>query len=217
MQSGNHGRGWATKQGMEAEQTETRTGDIRAARLDDAHDLVELIAMAGSGIPLSVWQHHAPPGMPARAFGLDRVRRRTGTFSYRNADVLEAGGRVAGLLLSYPLPDALVPAAEGPPFTLPLEQLEAEAAGGYYVNALAVYPGVRGRGHGRSLMEHAFDHAREAGRDRVCLIAFANNDPAMALYDRLGFRPVGRRPAIDEPALRELGEPLLLSAPAGVA
>lgn len=202
---------------MGAEQIDASTGRIRAARATDAEDLVELIVMAGSDIPLTVWRHYAPPGISPRAFGLDRVQRRTGTFSYRHADVLEVEDRVGGLLLSYPLASQLGPAANGPPFTLPLEQLEAEAAGGYYVNALAVYPRFRGRGYGHALMQRAFRHARAAGRDRVNLIAFSRNSAAMALYQRLGFRPVGRRPPIEDPAFRGLGEALLLAAPAGVA
>jgi GNAT superfamily N-acetyltransferase len=50
----------------------------------------------------------------------------------------------------------------------------------------------RGRGIGAQLMEWADQHARETGRPRMALQTFTNN-PAMRLYERMGFRVTDSR------------------------
>lgn len=63
--------------------------------------------------------------------------------------------------------------------------------GGVYVD-----PGARGRGIGRALMEAALASAREA-RAKVGLYVREDRHEARRLYERLGFRPVGRRTWLD--------------------
>lgn len=62
------------------------------------------------------------------------------------------------------------------------------------VQTLAVAPGQRGRGLGRTLVELAKEQARDAGARRVRLEVREDNDAALALYTATGFRPRGRRP-----------------------
>ena len=45
----------------------------------------------------------------------------------------------------------------------------------------------RGRGIGRALMRLALEEARAAGMWRVELEVFADNQPAIALYEKMGF------------------------------
>lgn len=47
----------------------------------------------------------------------------------------------------------------------------------------------RGRGHGRRLVEHVLDWARQQGMGRVTLLADQDNAHALAFYERLGFEP----------------------------
>ena len=49
----------------------------------------------------------------------------------------------------------------------------------------------RGKGAGRVLLEKLVDLGREHGFHKLVLAAFPFNQGGMALYERLGFRPVG--------------------------
>ena len=59
---------------------------------------------------------------------------------------------------------------------------------------LAVRPGARRSGLGRSLVDRAAASAAAAGADRVFLEVADDNAAALALYARCGFRQVGARP-----------------------
>jgi len=63
--------------------------------------------------------------------------------------------------------------------------------GGVYVE-----PRLRGRGVGRALVAAALTQAREA-RTTVGLFVREDRDEARRLYERMGFRPVGRRTWLD--------------------
>ena len=57
--------------------------------------------------------------------------------------------------------------------------------------SLAVAPEHRRRGLGRDLLEHALRRAEEAGHRQVSLSVEPDN-PALRLYERLGFERVGK-------------------------
>ena len=50
---------------------------------------------------------------------------------------------------------------------MPLIELDAEAAGTFFINAFAVFPEYRHAGIGRELIALAFDEARKAGMAAV--------------------------------------------------
>ena len=60
---------------------------------------------------------------------------------------------------------------------------------------LAVRPAERRRGAGRRLLAAVIDRVREAGAQTLFLEVGADNPPARALYEAIGFRVVGTRPA----------------------
>ena len=62
------------------------------------------------------------------------------------------------------------------------------------VLTLAVKPGARGRGVGRGLTLEAAAVAAAHGVARLFLEVAEDNAPARALYGRVGFAAVGRRP-----------------------
>lgn len=66
------------------------------------------------------------------------------------------------------------------------------------VRLLAVHPGARGTGVGRTLMEYAIERARAEHQNRVVLSTAQEMESARDLYEKLGFV---REPALDhEPA-----------------
>jgi ribosomal protein S18 acetylase RimI-like enzyme len=66
----------------------------------------------------------------------------------------------------------------------------------WIVNGVYVDPNARGRGIGGVLVEAALASAREA-RARVGLYVREDRLEARRLYERLGFRPAGRRTWLD--------------------
>ena len=59
---------------------------------------------------------------------------------------------------------------------------------------VAVAPAYRRQGIGEGLMVALMDALRQRGMESLTLEVRASNGPAIALYDRLGFAQVGRRP-----------------------
>jgi [ribosomal protein S18]-alanine N-acetyltransferase len=68
-------------------------------------------------------------------------------------------------------------------------------AGEAEILSLAVRPPMQGRGIGRKLTERALDEVHKHGARRLLLEVAASNERAIALYNSLGFRPIGRRRA----------------------
>jgi ribosomal-protein-alanine N-acetyltransferase len=60
---------------------------------------------------------------------------------------------------------------------------------------IAVRPTERRRGLGRRLLTAVIDHVREAGARTLFLEVGADNPPARALYEAMGFRVIGTRAA----------------------
>lgn len=58
---------------------------------------------------------------------------------------------------------------------------------------LAVHPGWQGQGVGRALLSHLIEWARAApALEKIELNVRASNEPAQALYRKLGFTEIGR-------------------------
>jgi hypothetical protein len=91
---------------------------FRPARREDAAILAQLVNIAGEGLPLYLWGNLAGPGETAWDVGRQRAAREEGSFSYRNATVIENDGVPAGCLIGYEIahrPDPIPPHAENPP------------------------------------------------------------------------------------------------------
>ena len=187
---------------------------IRPARRDDAPLLAKFIDIAGEGIPSHLWRDMAREGESVLQVGAERARRVQGGFSYRNALVAEYGGVVAGMLLGYALAqpaqtDAAATAAL-PPMLRPMLELEQAAAGTWYVNALAVRPGLRGRGIGSALMLAAETAAAASGEDVLSVQVFSQNEEAVRFYLRHGFEQVDERKVLEHPCQPYYDDRILL-------
>jgi ribosomal protein S18 acetylase RimI-like enzyme len=168
--------------------------------MHDADALAELVNFAGEGLPLYLWTRMAKEGEDPWTVGQARARREEGSFSYRNAAVIEREGGVAACLIGYPLADEPEPiGAETPAMFVPLQELENLAPGTWYVNVLAGYPQSRGHGFGTALLKHAETLARAAGvKNGMSVIVADNNTGARRLYERVGYREVAKRPMAKE-------------------
>lgn len=97
--------------------------------------------------------------------------------------------------------------------------VRAKAAGGAptrgWVGGMGVIPSARRRGHGERVMVALLDAARERALATVRLEVLVQNTPAIPLYERLGFRTLGKlevwersaevaAPSEPSPAAREI-------------
>jgi ribosomal protein S18 acetylase RimI-like enzyme len=186
---------------------------IRPARREDCGDIARLFLVSSDGLAEYIWQQVAEPGESLIETGRRRYAREGVAFSYQNCLVAEDSGRVVAMLHAFPMParDAAAENDREPPDPVLQPYAELEDPGSLYVSGLAVSEGARGRGLGRALMERARDRAETLGLPRISLICFEGNGPAMALYRRLGYVEVDRRPVVPHPLLPYAeGDALLL-------
>ena len=98
----------------------------------------------------------AGPNETAEQVGRQRAARETGSFSFRNATIVEHQGRAAGALIGYSIPEAPEPiGSDMPDMFVPLQELENLAPGTWYVNVLAVLPEFRNTGLGTAMLRLA--------------------------------------------------------------
>jgi len=172
----------------------------RPARREDTPVLAELVNMAGEGLPLHAWSRMAEAGQSPWQVGHERALREEGAFSYRNAVVREADGRVVACLVGYALEDDPNPSdySEIPPMFVPLQELEDLAPGTWYVNVLATLPAFRGRGIGGELLSIAERVAAGLGMRGLSIIVADSNVGARRLYERHGYVERARRRMVKE-------------------
>ena len=115
--------------------------NIRNATKKDAGALAYLINLAGEGIPEYFWKTMVTEGESPLAVGASRAMRDDGNFTYKNAKVCIENAQVAGMILSYKLPDPYLPGdlAEYPELVHPLIRLETQVPGSWYINAVKLY------------------------------------------------------------------------------
>lgn len=172
---------------------------FRLGHIDDAPILAELVNYAGEGMPLYLWSKLAAPGETAWEVGRRRAAREDGSFSYRNAIMIDQGGECAGCLIGYEIPVDPAPIGEDmPPMFVPLQELENLAPGTWYVNVLAVRPQFRGLGLGTKLLALADETGRSLGKPGMSVIVSDANPGAQRLYERCGYREAATRPMVKD-------------------
>lgn len=186
---------------------------IRDANLSDVEHLAFLINLAGEGLPMFLWSDMARQGQDPLAIGAIRAAREEGSFSYRNAKIVEIEGSVAGMVLSYALPDPYDTGLIGdcPDVVRPLLRLEANVPGSWYVNAIATYEPFRGRGVASTLMSTCENIAMAACATLISLIVASENSAAHALYLKLGYEELASEPLIAFPGGPGGGEWILMA------
>lgn len=182
-----------------------------------ARAIAELMNVAGEGIPLALWSGDAPGAGDPLDVGARKAARDDANFSYANAQVAVVGDRVAGMALAYRLDEPTsgdsAALADIPELVRPMVELEREVGGSYYINALAVREGFRGRGIGTRLLRLLAPLARDAGCSLMSVGVFAENTDALRLYRREGFRVAAERPLIAHPCYTRTDRTLMLVKP----
>ena len=174
-------------------------GTVRPARREDAAVLTELINQAGEGFPLYFWETLAGRDESAWDVGRKRAERDEGSFSWRNATIIEADGKAAGCVIGYEIPDNPRPIlTDMPRMSVPLQELENLPPSTWYVNVLAVLPEHRGKGLGTQLLAVADETGRKFGKKGMSVIVSDANPGACRLYERCGYRETARREMVKD-------------------
>ena len=177
--------------------------------------MVQLVNMAGEGLPFYLWQKMARPGESPWDVGRARARRDEGAFSWRNTHVIENEGQAVAALVGYPLVKDPEPTDYDamPPIFVPMQQLEDQVPGTWYVNVLATLSEYRGLGLGGRLLALAEKLASREGADGLSIIVSNGNPGAARLYQRHGYLERDRRAICHEDWYNPGTEWILLTKP----
>lgn len=182
---------------------------VRDATLADAPFLAEMILSAGGGMFEVLMEGSPAPLLPSLTHA---VREPKGIFSYRQAQIAEDGGRLAGTVLTCPASwmremHTDMTSADRHVYIDVLSSMIDPAS--YYIATLAVATDQQRRGLARPLLDAAFARARRKGYERVTLHVWARNARAVAVYVRYGFVDIGLMRVPPHPLLRH-GDTMLL-------
>src|SRR6202158_4965245 len=179
------------------------TVTIRSAKPDDALTCARLFIMAGPGISDALYRDLIPGLTTEQIIADRRIRPEGRSASYTNWWLAQDGNRnIAGGLLAYPLdqggrsaPEVLL-TEERLKVLAPMIELDAGAAGTFYINDVAVFPEYRHAGIGRKLIDLAFAEAKKAGLPGVSLTTFEEDRRLVDYYRGFGFSVVASRPIV---------------------
>jgi ribosomal protein S18 acetylase RimI-like enzyme len=186
---------------------------LRPATRDDATQLLALIDIASRGLLVWVWTQMTVQGQSALEVGRNRIRDREDLPSHFSKwTILENSADVIGGVAGYSIPTRYNPGdiAGLPSLYAPMLELEALAAGTWYLMALAVFPEFRRKGHATAMLEFAERKARGEEFSRMTIMVNSSNIDALRLYHRREFHEIATRPYIPFPGSRDSGEWILL-------
>ncbi len=185
----------------------------RPARKADASDIAMLVNIAVHGGIGRMWGAEAAEKGAYDAIEIGRLQmlHDDTEFGWRSATMAEVDGEVAGMLLGYRKPDAFEPVPDSVTgFMRPIEELEAEAAGHWFISMLGAHFNWRGKGIGSALLAFADKKRAETAASGVALIVEDANEGARRLYSRQGFAVRDRRKMVKMPGSGAEGEDWLL-------
>jgi ribosomal protein S18 acetylase RimI-like enzyme len=188
---------------------------FRPTTKDDCYRIAELFKISSGGVAEYVWSTLAPqyPGLTSVQIGARRYASEEGAFSYKNCTVAEVGGEVIGMVHAYPMqhePEQKKPGEPMDPVLEPYSRLEAP--GSYYISGMAVFPEHRGMRLGTEMLRIAKQKASQSGCREMSLLVFKQNEGAVKLYERNGFRIIDRAPVVQHELIRYTSEVLLMTA-----
>ena len=186
---------------------------FRRATPDDARAIAELVNMAGKGIPSLLWADEAAEGETPLDVGT-RLAARTGyALCFESAVVGEQDGRITCMLLGCLDNTEETDLADAPEIVHPLIRLKRKAPEGWHVHALAVALEYRRQGLGTRLLRLVDALAADEGLIETSLTVAENNEIALRLYDREGYRVIASEPVVPHPRVSLTGNWLLMTRP----
>jgi len=189
---------------------------IRPARVIDARQIADLIAISSKGIATIEWQQQAdeencsPLDIGERIYQIPQQG-----YSYKSATIVEKNESIAGMLLTFPMPASSPrnpdnrPGADDDNIFAPYNYLEEPNS--WFICGVAFYPEHRGQGLGTKLMNLAHRQAKANGSRQLSLIAFEENTGSVRLYQRLGYEVADRAPVVPHPIIKYGGDALLMT------
>lgn len=173
---------------------------MRAARSEDQHISVLLVHQAIDDLVNTFtgeWDMKKALLSMAEMFNTPGNR-----FSKEYCTIAEREGVVVGEIMAYPADkmsllnegviNILRKNFRGTPDELSVLESQIRNSreafdGEYYIDNLAVMPAFRGQGVGKALIKHAEAIGKEAGYDKISLLAEENNEAAYKIYEKLGY------------------------------
>ncbi len=199
---------------MRSQQPEEIEVAFRAAKKEDSREIARLFQIASGGVVDYVWSTLVSqyPGLTPVEIGARRYAREDTPFSYKNCTIAGYNDVVAGMVLGYVM-EGREGASDEPadPVLEPYGRLEIP--GSFYIAAMATFPEFRGQGLGTKMLDLAGEQARERRCGSISLLVFEQNERAVKLYERNGFKVVGRAPIVPHPLIHYTGDALLMAAP----
>jgi ribosomal protein S18 acetylase RimI-like enzyme len=185
----------------------------RPARKSDASEIALLVNIAVHGGIGHSWAaaDEANGTYDPIEVGRLQMMDEEAEFGWRNATMAEVDGEVTGMLLGYRKPDAFEPVPDKVAgFMRPIEELEAAAAGRWFISMLGVHKNWRGKGVGSALLAVAEAKRAETAAKGLGLIVEDANEGARRLYGRAGYAVRDRRKMVKLPGSDASGEDWLL-------
>jgi ribosomal protein S18 acetylase RimI-like enzyme len=186
---------------------------IRPARKSDAAEIALLVNIAVHGHMSPGWAHsEQAEGTydPLEVGRLEMLDEDT-VFNWRSAYMAEVDEEVAGLLLGYRKDDVRQPIPRDIWAPLvPIEELEAEANGLWFISMVGVHKPWRGRAVGSALLDQAETLALQTQAHGLGLIVGDANSGARKLYESRGFSVKASRPMLPFPGTQQEGKDWLL-------
>lgn len=170
---------------------------FRNAVEDDSSHFAILSDSATRRLNSYIWSRTAKVGQSWLETGREFIRTQSDHFIYyKNWHMAEIGGRSAGGLNCYILPEKSHNShpASGLDVTLHLNELKTIAAGTWYIATASVFPEFRNRGVGEAMLTKAGELARVQRVSELTLLVGSFNEGAQRLYSRFGFIEWERRP-----------------------
>lgn len=184
----------------------------RPARKADASEIALLVNIAVHGGMARAWAHDERAEGTHEPLEVGRLDMMDDAeFGWRSVTMAEVDGEVAGMLLGYREPDVAGPIPTNQPtFMRPINELEAVAAGTWFISMLGVHIGWRGKGIGSQLLDVAEVKSAETKAHGLALIVEDVNAGARRLYERHGYSVRTSRPMVKYPDGTAPGEDWLL-------
>jgi ribosomal protein S18 acetylase RimI-like enzyme len=167
---------------------------IRRAERRDAAELAILLDIASHGFASWLWYGAVIKGDVDTAMERGRIRMSDDAIDdgWKSASIAEIDGDVAGASVGHGVSSDILNESAPHPSLAPLLALQQRAVGNRFIDSLAVYRAHRGKGIGRTLLEHELSLA---GNRLLSLVTESHNAAALSLYGAFGFEEQARADA----------------------